>query len=122
MEEFTIYCTEEQTKKALELCAPLNFVEEGRATWKQKHSSLYIPEKWRYFSYPTAEQMINWMEERGGISVNVQRIMIGGSYKYMCHVTDLHFNYIGKGGIHYSTRKEATLAAIDIVLDYLINN
>lgn len=113
MEEFTIYCTEEQTKKALELCAPLNFVEECMATCKQKHSSLYIPEKWGYFSYPTAEQMIGWLRSKG-LRFEVDEFTNATYWQY-------HIEPSFKCGKELCY-KDAVLSLIDAALDYLVDN
>lgn len=100
MNRYTIYCTEEQTKKALELGAPID--------------SRWIGEE----PNPTAEQMIGWLEE--------QEV---GCFVYK--KPDHPFSAIVRvGGVKeqmiwakcYSSRKEATLSAIDSALDYLIKN
>ena len=81
MNRYTIYCTEEQTKKALELGAPLNCCYHNDDFQNTiKIGSLH------YVEIPTAEQMLGWLED------------------------------------NYESRKEATLAAIDAALEYLINN
>lgn len=49
MEQYTIYCSDEQTKKALELGAPLEY---------------HCPnERESVYHRPTAEQMLGWLEE-----------------------------------------------------------
>ena len=52
MEKYTIYCTEAQTKKALELGAPIQTIK------KPQYSVGLIAKV-------TAEQMIGWLEEQG---------------------------------------------------------
>ena len=118
MEKFTIYCTEEQTKKAYELGAPIGVHPFDASIIKPNEKlSLFqhlvcIDEK--YYFLPTAEQMIGWLEEQY-VRVYVQ------PYTDEC---DKRF----KGKIHTvgelivkdsKSRKEATLAAIDAALNYL---
>lgn len=126
MNQYTIYCTPEQTKNALELGAPIYTTNEHLF----RH-----PHEWKYWvevdiqgnfyaaKIPTAEQMIGWLEE--------QRVLIEIYY----NSTYRHYNYCKKYGgrgnwgraLHdsytqgFPSRKEATLAAIDEVLKYLKN-
>lgn len=120
MNNYIIFCTEEQTKKALELGAPLEFIEEGKSVMGKY---LYVPQKWGYYIIPTAEQMILWLEMHNCFKYitvmnpslkNEQDMWVGLVYftdndKYPIAVET------------YSSRKEATLAAIDAALNYLIN-
>ena len=122
MERYTIYCTEEQTKKALELGAPIpNHKLAG-------HYEENLPKNWFYkdgkcYQKTTAEQMIGWLEERGiyiDITNSCGVTPQGGNY----HLSSCEFNEHGYSDKKhpYPTRKEATLAAIDSALDYLIKN
>lgn len=101
LDEFTIYCTKEQTKKALELGAKIeneNWCFEGSDMLEYK----------LYAKIPTAEQMIGWLESKGfyfrlntnGCSVEID---------YSCILEIVNTN-----------RKKATLQAIDTALDYLL--
>lgn len=126
MERYTIYCTEEQTKKALELGAKIKKERVGKCITDGLPRLGSEPEEDKYdYLIPTAEQMIGWLEE--------QWIMV--EVYYNC--TFQHYNYTktikGKNGCWgsklndsytngFSSRKEATLAAIDAALDYLIKN
>lgn len=98
MENYTIYCTAEQTMKALDLGAPID----------HRH---YTFDNEFYAILPTAEQMIGWLEEQG---IYIHTEAVANSWRY--YVTD---------GIEYirheskPSRKEAILAAIDAALDYL---
>lgn len=112
MNRYTIYCTEAQTKKALELGAPLfrytsipNFAEVIEISISE------------YYEIPTAEELIGWLEDN-----NIETIIVckkdGGDYGYTVYHTShrsplQHF--------WFSSRKEATLAAIDAALEYLSN-
>lgn len=105
MNKYTIYCTAEQTKKALELGVPL---------FEAPYVG-YFPviktEDDIYYEVPTAEQMLGWLRSQGF------RFCIN-DLEESTHwdVTIDDFFAIGE----LSTPKEATLAAIDAVLDYLI--
>lgn len=109
MNQYTIYCTETQTKKALELGAPIRYVLIGP-----------IGKDIKKYLEPTAEQMIGWLEEQNiaidlhtYFKVNNSRI---NHYEYT--VTDSTRVFNGSK----ITRKEATLAAIDAAMEYLSNN
>ena len=111
MNKYTIYCTEAQTRKALELGAPM----------EPQTSSTLIDTLCAFCSdgmyvIPTAEQMISWLEEQENIiEICIKRI---GTWRYEIYI-EPHYHK-EEGG--YSTRKEATLAAIDAALEYLTNN
>lgn len=97
MSNYSLYCTEAQTKKAHELGAPLN-------TWGFA----------RELVIPTAEQMVNWLEEQG-FSFYILK-----DYLWREEVQYGYNWYHNKGNL--VSRKEATLAAIDAALEYLSNN
>lgn len=103
MKHYTIYCTPEQTKKALELGAPIE--RDGY----EDRPYVYIDGA---YLIPTTEQMIGWLEGQG-IHVDI------------CYESDNRFYYVFDFddfvSDFYPTRKEATLAAIDAALGYLIN-
>lgn len=112
MDEFTIYCTPEQTKKAYELGAPICKCA------KDNNDPDLTVDGWGSFDgywllIPTAEQMIGWLEVQG-------LIFLTG----MDDEDKFFFNlYHSEGHIEvreYDLRKEATLAAINEALDYLI--
>ena len=115
MNKYTIHCTEEQTKKALELGAPLikyNCYIHRFVNPCGVGKESYI--------IPTAEQMIGWLEEQE----NIKEVII------YCDVTGLNWsfegykdngNYAFVSSNSYTSRKEATLAAIDATLKYLSN-
>lgn len=105
MDIYTVYCTTEQTKKALKLGAPI-------AT----HWSI-MTNDWIYDN-PLTEQMIGWLEEN-----NIENIIVckkdGGDYGYTVYHTS-HRKPLQR--FWFSNRKEATLAAIDAALEYLTKN
>lgn len=105
MNQYTIYCTEEQTKKALKLGAPIITFEVEREALE----GTYKHEGVMYFQ-PSAEQLLNWLDFKGVIC----EIYYRGKWYY--DVQGLGNN------VSFSSRREATLAAIDTALEYLINN
>lgn len=114
MEKYTIYCNEEQTKKALELGAPIEEFCGLRPT---------TPIDGILYDIPTAEQMIGWLEEHWFEYVNISYYVTGDYWCYYGETKGGHDSIGGKvSRNHYSSRKEATLAAIDAALDYLSNN
>ena len=72
MDRYTIYCTEEQTKKALELGAPIE--------------SEYIELICKSFLiYPTAEQMIGFiLDSDKGYAVDLATLIKEHGYKQGC--------------------------------------
>lgn len=109
MRKYIIYCTTEQTKKACELGAPITKIILD----KESGTKYFIP---------TAEQMIGWLEEQDEISdISILYLQHREKWIYQVYVFDggyidvLNDNY-------FSNRKEATLAAIDVALEYLTNN
>lgn len=62
MNGYTIYCTKEQTKKALEIGAPIRFasindIRLGRYIEVESNNEVYC--------IPTAEQMLGWLRSKG---------------------------------------------------------
>lgn len=102
MDRYTIYCTEEQTKKASELGAPIEYETLGGSS----NFGMQYPVT------PTAEQMIGWLEEQG-IYIDIEHI---NNYCAMVSITD---QYIGNP-IVCPSKKETLLTAIDAALEYLI--
>lgn len=103
--DYTIFCTEEQARKALELGAQLKtytadgYVESGCA------------------ECPTAEQMIGWLEDEVFREVNIQ--YFGNYWEYNLYTSSE--DLVSHKG-NFRSRQEATFAAIDAALEYLTNN
>lgn len=106
--DYTIHCTPEQAKKALELGAQIVYIN----TFVQ-HSTIETLTDKGYAVIPTAEQMIGWLDTK---KVHVD----------VCYESDDRYyyvlNYLDTISDFYSTRPEATLAGIDAALNYLIKN
>lgn len=105
MIRYIIYCTESQTLKALELGAPVKYTVTGRG---RLGDIIYTGVN--KYSNPTAEQMLGWLEKQGFYF----RLNTNG-----CSV-EIDYNCILE--LVNTSRKEATLAAIDAALEYLSNN
>lgn len=110
MNRYEICCTEEQTRKALELGAPIeilpNYTEFRGFPFVKCQDGNERP-----CVPPTAEQMIGWLEEKG-IYIDIEHI---NNYCAMVSITD---QYIGNP-IVYPSKKEVILTAIDAALEYL---
>lgn len=109
--DYTIYCTAEQTRKALSLGAPITtcgyYFKQQVGCNTISDTDLHI--------IPTAEQMIGWLEEQ----LNVREIFIRryGNWGYEVYI-DPYYHLEENG---FASRKEATIAAIDAALGYLTN-
>ena len=136
MNEYTIPCTEEQTKKARELGASMTEITKfdiihnnSYLLLKTVNLSLGL-KKYVYVEIPTAEEMIGWLEDKG-VLVDINPIdglhfywmlrtkeLDEGSGRYMweCQYTT------PERDVEYSSRREATLAGIDAALEYLVGN
>ena len=101
MNRYTIYCTEEQTRKAFELGAPIEiFNADG---------NIEIIE-------PTAEQMIGWLRKEMKLAISIDYNIQNNILVWFYSI----FNFAYSNT--FSEPEEATLAAIDAALDYLVNN
>lgn len=107
---YTINCTEAQTKKALELGAPL-FRLYG--TGCSDYIDMIIISDTEAYTIPTAEQMIGWLRSKGFRF----KIVEYESCVYWQYSIDDYFEHNNK-----PSAKEATLEAIDAALEYLNNN
>lgn len=105
MSDYTIYCTTEQVKKAIELGAPI-LTKTFISSFGKIETNL-----------TTAEQMIGWLEEQeelNSIEIEYNSDCKGWSY-FLCPSDDDDCIY----KTSFSSRKEATITAIDMALEYL---
>ena len=121
MDEYTIFCTTEQTRKAFELGAPIYYELECHINLETLEREPYPDVKVNedgepILKTPTAEQMIGWLEEQID-NINLIKIT-NGKWLYMFYPTNSSSHETKSG---YPTRKEATLAAINAALEYLSN-
>lgn len=121
MEEYSIYCTEEQTSKALELGAPIELRSEY---YKPTENDFKLENPiacssftngYHYAKCPTTEQMIAWLDSQGWV-VEYSRLYHGNPL-WAIFVDDVQV--VGK---YYETRTDAIRAAIDFALNKLSNN
>lgn len=150
MNNYTIFCTEEQTCKAFKLGAPIEIwdtevdIEDRNIGCTVGYERFWCrPAKIENYLYkdngdrredvallegseetgriivfsPTAEQIIGWIEEQESID-DIEIYKINADWRSEVFMAD--GNYIRC--FNFSSRKEATLAAIDAALEYLTNN
>ncbi|MCQ2231353.1 MAG: hypothetical protein MJZ30_05825 [Paludibacteraceae bacterium] len=109
--DYTIYCTEEQTKKALELGAPIR-VEKVHDVLDE-YSFTLAETTHNVIHNPTAEQMLGWLRSKGF------------RFKIVEHESDVYWQYVIDDYFDHNIKpsaKEATLAAIDAALECLVEN
>lgn len=123
MNEYTIFCTPEQSFKALKLGASLYKLSMSVDDSHLRDKSIRIDEENELIDYaiPTAEQMIGWLEEKG-IAIILKSLMDGDGicYCWLVHTFNYEEDLLWRDDKMLS-RKEATLAAIDAALEYLTN-
>lgn len=106
--DYTIYCTPEQTKKAIELGAK---IEYHKLSEMLDISEQVIENGSIYYNTPTAEQMIGWIESLGGI----EEITVCKSGMWIWGKNHTLID----SSTNYSSRMESSHAAIDAALDYI---
>lgn len=110
MNRYTIYCTEEQTEKAFELGCPLYRLH---GTGCSDYIDMLVISDTEAYTIPTAEQMVGWLEDKELlISITAHNTPDNPIYNYS-------INRCEESWKTFSSRKEATLVAIDVALDYL---
>lgn len=131
--DYTIYCTPEQTRKALALGAPIELESEYYHPTENDFMldnpipCKYFTTGYHYAKCPTAEQMIGWLEEQMGITtfhINHYSACKNEGYGYLIISKEsvLECDAENEGMYLYPSRREAALAAIDAALEYLSNN
>lgn len=114
MDRYTIPCTKEQTRKALELGAPIKEAD--------RYDFPVFPIGGKYHKFPTAEQMAGWLKEQGIIIETAlmrrrpERYGIWGVTEKGEYLKNLRCDK------DYLTRQEAILAAIDAALEWLTDS
>lgn len=108
MNDYSIYCTPEQTQKAFELGAPL--YKLYGSSLSDYVNMLKISDSESYI-IPTAEEMIGWLDTKEVL------IDIGYSdgFGWSYYLEKTSCDEVGG----FDSRKEVTLAAIDTALKYL---
>lgn len=109
MNKYTIYCTSQQTRKAILLGVQIYPTSFNNCGIHQ----LWDSENRYYYDIPTTEQLIEWLEEQD-FRFEIKFTTI---YCIMIYINNI---YIGSS-ICANSRKAATLTAIDTALEYLSN-
>lgn len=131
MNKYTIFCTKEQVKKAYELGAPImtfgygdlgDIKDKVLALNKQVELSTTENNGILVGQIPTAEQMISWLEEQD-VLCDVFPIGDFGNdgFGMRIMIKSRRRDRFESDCKDYSSRKEATFAAIDAALDFLLN-
>lgn len=110
MDRYTIYCDIEQTKKALELDAPIIVISESYQE-NRPHFHMCINNENATVVLPTAEQMIGWLENH--LSIHVEKCTLD-HWSSGVETKDHYYDHS-----EFKSRKVATLAAIDKALELL---
>lgn len=116
MKRYEIPCTAEQTRKAFELGAPIEFEMECPVNLDTLERSPYPDIKMgkdgeSLLIAPTAEEMIGWLEEQGFYFYIYKDDLWNGEVEY-------GYKWYGSS-YDVSSRETATLAVIDAALDHL---
>lgn len=115
---YTNYCTEAQTKKALEL---------GILIEKSDTPTTLFDEKRGWIKIPTLEEMVGWLDDQG-LSISVEAEPFKGGNCDRRWISKIHninslTNHHSYPCLYWNSgisRKDVTIYAIDAALDYLI--
>lgn len=124
MNRYTIYCTEEQTRKALELGATIKNLENIKGRYESTLDSFLIDNV--VYIKPTAEQMRGWLMDKLKATTFANKHYSccdkeGFGFLIISAECVLEIDASDNGRWLLSSDKEATLAAIDAALEYLSN-
>lgn len=128
MSDYTLFCTEEQVKKALKLRAPISEamsrynsllvykrIEQGKETKEYYNNQGIAICGTRTYKIPTAEQMLGWLNEQG-VQITTHVNVLDEWKTIVCVKSSAQ-------PIAYSewrkSRKVAIIVAIDAALEYL---
>lgn len=119
MNKYTIYCTEEQTRKALELGAPIrkepSSLELYQCVRTDEKDNVTGQSIW--LISPTAEQMMGFFRSKN-IHIVIHKDIVDKWSVYGHEIEPIEFTVFDRL-TGYNSFKEATLAAIDAALEYL---
>lgn len=125
MDRYTVYCTEEQTMKALELGAPIKInswppINGEKFMWLSPPKDAIAWDNSTNCLIPTAEQMLGWLREEHNIHISIfSSIWKGEEIKYHYAIVQIGKTPIGE---FYTTYSEAILTSIDKAFNYFIQN
>lgn len=100
MNRYTIRCTDEETRKALELGAPIEY------HCPNKHE--------RFYHIPTAEQMVGWIKDQD-VVIDTDWSWGGQVTMWVWYNPEKELIYTS----HANSLKDATLESIDAALEFL---
>ena len=110
MNNYTIYCSKEQTKRAYKLGAPIEEV----CTCESPHE--YYVREGLFIVAPTAEQMRGWLRSKG---LHIQMMIYGwSSFRAELFKID-SYNDAERIGEAINSYEKSLLAMIDVALDVL---
>lgn len=115
MNRYIIYCTGKQTRKALELGAPLKIIDNEYDERIYNFICGNTQNGKALYRIPTAEQMIGWLEEQCYFSFDIYQSRLS----WYCSVIHRDKECVLFDSL--DSRKESTLAALDAALEYLQN-
>ena len=127
MKQYTIYCTPEQIRKALELGAPIELKSEYyHPTENDFKLDNPIPCKsytmgYHYAKCPTAEQMLGWLRTKG-FAFGITEYNDGFDDHISWRVANNQNKKWYVSDNKAKDSKEAIIAAIDAALEYLMSN
>lgn len=118
--DYTIYCTESQVRKALELNVPIENVYYNVVTKEALKRYNLVMIGGREYKIPTVEQMIGWLRYKN-IHIVVHKDVVDKWSAYGHNIEPIEFTVFDRL-IGFNSYEEATLAAIDAALNHLVDN
>lgn len=116
MQDYTVYCTEEHTRRAYALGAPLE-TSDRLCGWTQ-HSIIIMEHNDPVFvRIPTTQQMIGWLREKSIIILPFWKTGIQYAIFVICNMGN-DIDYIDETEMPYK-EQQAELAAIDVAMNYI---
>ena len=125
MNQYTITCTFEQAKKALELGAPITTIKSIRTkdTVLSDDVIEFDKDTFTYVVPPTAEQMQEWLRSEKKIFVKIcPYVSMYHEDEYDALLVNLCNGHVLTVQQGCNNTKEAIITAINVALQYLANN
>lgn len=114
MNEYTLFCTMEQTRKVLELGATLT---EDRSEWVNTANHICVGDIW--YHCPTVEQMFGFFRSKN-IHIVIHKDAVDKWSVYCHEIMPMPFEFtIFDRLTEFDSYEDAALAAIDATLEYL---
>lgn len=120
MEQYTIYCTEEQTRRAWLLDAPFKYCCGKELPDHKYICTTPLLSHTEVIEVPTTQQMIGWLREEYNIQAFVSTLAGNTASVFVKNeFTMFNVNDDDEMPKRFDTYEQAELAAIDAALDYL---